>query len=765
MNDENQAPHTSILDWAKSIVGILETEGGLHRAFYEAVNSPHLAPIRSDLLEAYADRDWNRLRRVLDTSVSRLESEITNLPPQVRKEQEQTFTVLPHERTVRFTEAEKRVHQGGAGARRKFIQSVVGRYAERFKSNKYTNPAAIEKGKTTIISALDALPETIYEGSTAQIIAEINRQVIDRCVSLGLSEDEITTLLESTRPLVEARRRTERELLESLVSSQSPDSVARSLAEDMEAGADMTRASVRQRSIRKATRFGVFDEAAKRPAPATTQTPQTKQPSGFSLTKLAKSAGKPTGLQYFLGDLFDFVGSKSALSRLVDRSAGRVMGKLVQDSNYTQFIQQSMQQMRLQEDKKPMSAASRWITNAATDVFGAVFRGPMDEAMTDYLSHHMKAGLAPHIGEFQGLLPKLIAPPSLFSGAAATSTTGAVAAGSGTIGAGAMGAGATATGAIAAGGATAGGAAAGAAAGSVVPVAGTVVGAAIGTTIGKAFGAIKSAFSFLSQEEAKKPSGFMGMPTWAWVALGIALVIVVGPFSSLTGGSSSTDLTRRLALVDPAVQGGGTSPGGPIINCGLTPDNPMCTFTPCDPSTQDCAWPTSGYITQGPFSVCGGTHRSANAIDLAGNDGAPVYATTKGTVVFTYAGCEDNKGVGGNLCGATGYKGYGNVVVIDRDAGGTLVFGHLSQQSVLLLQETLKRNGSNAVEATTQIGRVDHNGNSTGAHLHFEYRSSENINNILPIGPGKTIETPIPGCITGYSGCPACPSARVGGTQ
>lgn len=731
MSDDNQHPHTPLLDWTHGVLGAIETEEGLRRVFYEAVRSPHLASVRNRLLEAYADHNWVWLRELLQTSVLRLENEIQGLPPQVRKEQEQTFAVLPPEGTMRFIKAEERVHQGGAGARRKFIQNVVGRYAERFKSNKYTNLVAIEKGKTTILSVLDSLPETAYEGSTTQIIADINRQVIDRCVSLGLSEDEITALLESTRPLVEAHRRTEKELLESLVSAQSPDSVARSLAEDMEANADFTRSSIRERSIRKAMRYDTLDESIKQSAPATTQTPQTKLPSGFSLTKLAKSAGKPTGLQYLLGDFFDHLaGSNAGLTALVDRSAKRVMERVVQDPNYTQFIQQSTQQMRLQEDKKPLSAASHWITNAATDVFDSVFRGPMDELMTDYLSHHMKAGLVPSIGRFQEFLPKLISPSAVSVGAASSATGTA---GAATIGAGASAVGAATTGTIAAGGATAGGAAAGAAAGSVVPVAGTIVGAAIGTTIGKAFGAIRNAFSFLGGEETKKPIGFMGLPTWAWVAIGIVLLIFIGPTSLLTGGSSSVDLTRRLALIDPNVQGGGLGDNIPIVDCGLTPNDPVCTFTPCDPTKQECRWPVaSGTITQGARVSCESdashstSRRISNSLDFGASGGTTVTSVRAGTVQEVFMGCvTDVKGCyGGNT-----YKGYGNYVVVLGDGGELLIYGHLMQDT------RISSLSGKHISVGEPIGKVDNTGYSTGPHLHLGVLN--NAVSVLSLFPEK----------------------------
>jgi len=125
----------------------------------------------------------------------------------------------------------------------------------------------------------------------------------------------------------------------------------------------------------------------------------------------------------------------------------------------------------------------------------------------------------------------------------------------------------------------------------------------------------------------------------------------------------------------------------------------------------------------------------------------------------------DNTGAWGNRCGPPGYEGYGNIVILQRDVGGELFFGHLSQQSVLLLQAKLRQQGNNRVEATTQIGRVDHNGNSSGPHLHFEYRGAENINNILPVGPGHALSSPIPGCSNGTTGCQNCPSVYIGGNQ
>jgi len=172
----------------------------------------------------------------------------------------------------------------------------------------------------------------------------------------------------------------------------------------------------------------------------------------------------------------------------------------------------------------------------------------------------------------------------------------------------------------------------------------------------------------------------------------------------------------------------------------------------CDSSQQDCRWPTSGRITQGPYTACGGTHRNANAIDIAGASGADVYATITGTVTKVSRGCGDNTGSAGNMCG--GYLG--NYVVIKGTCGGgsstfscTLTFGHLKR-------DTIPVSEGQSVQPTTVIGEMDHTGNSTGTHLHFSMKdTSHSINEILPFA--------IDHCVNGTGGCTPCSYPPVGG--
>ena len=59
------------------------------------------------------------------------------------------------------------------------------------------------------------------------------------------------------------------------------------------------------------------------------------------------------------------------------------------------------------------------------------------------------------------------------------------------------------------------------------------------------------------------------------------------------------------------------------------------------------------------------------------------------------------------------YGGYGNCVILDRDEGVSVLFGHLSQIDVLVGQ---------LVVIGDSLGGVGSTGVSTGVHLHYEYR-------------------------------------------
>jgi murein DD-endopeptidase MepM/ murein hydrolase activator NlpD len=107
--------------------------------------------------------------------------------------------------------------------------------------------------------------------------------------------------------------------------------------------------------------------------------------------------------------------------------------------------------------------------------------------------------------------------------------------------------------------------------------------------------------------------------------------------------------------------------------------------------TSTFVWPTASHTISG-YSYNPGVHP---AIDLAGAEGAPVYATDSGVVVYS---------------GWSNY-GYGNLVVIDHGNGWQSAYAHLSAAGVVCGQSVFQ-GGS--------IGAVGNTGNSYGAHLHFE---------------------------------------------
>ncbi len=225
------------------------------------------------------------------------------------------------------------------------------------------------------------------------------------------------------------------------------------------------------------------------------------------------------------------------------------------------------------------------------------------------------------------------------------------------------------------------------------------------------------------------------------VVVGVITLLFVIPILPFSLGGSS--VFQQTVQDNAFIQGLGGFGAGPIVDCVAEPNNPLCSMSACDTTKQDCRWPTSGTITQGPHTSCGGSHARANAIDIGAANGTDVYATIDGTITGVFSGCADNTGYWGNTCGG----GYGNYIII-QGSSYSLMFGHLSRLSITVHK-------GDYVSPTTVIGEVDHTGNSSGPHLHFEYRGPGSINSILP--------TAIPSCSNGTSGCPSCPSLTVGG--
>jgi hypothetical protein len=160
--------------------------------------------------------------------------------------------------------------------------------------------------------------------------------------------------------------------------------------------------------------------------------------------------------------------------------------------------------------------------------------------------------------------------------------------------------------------------------------------------------------------------------------------------------------------------------------CNPTTDPNCIAF--CTPGI-DCIWPVAcGCTTQG----AGGSwsHGGVNAVDI-GSCGpqTQVVATHNGTVTFVVRGIPIGSG-----------SGYGNYVEISVEGavGQRTIYAHLG--SVFVTKDQSVTKGQ-------PIGTVDHTGNSTGPHLHYEYLGGPDINTILP--------QPIPhGCTEGN--CNVC---------
>ncbi|RME85048.1 MAG: M23 family peptidase, partial [Zetaproteobacteria bacterium] len=109
-------------------------------------------------------------------------------------------------------------------------------------------------------------------------------------------------------------------------------------------------------------------------------------------------------------------------------------------------------------------------------------------------------------------------------------------------------------------------------------------------------------------------------------------------------------------------------------------------------------WPTrGGWISSGfgkridPFT---GVEANHYGVDIANRVGAPVFAASRGVVVY-----------------AGPMKDFGQFVEIDHGFGYRTRYGHLSNIVVKPGQ---------IVEAGQLIGRIGSSGRSTGPHLHFE---------------------------------------------
>ena len=170
--------------------------------------------------------------------------------------------------------------------------------------------------------------------------------------------------------------------------------------------------------------------------------------------------------------------------------------------------------------------------------------------------------------------------------------------------------------------------------------------------------------------------------------------------------------------------------------------DPTCAVAYCDPTQQNCAWPTAcGCVTQGPFSGSGQTHRTLNAIDVgiaSCGSHTDVHATHDGVVTEVVSSYNENQfdNTYGNYVRLRGTDSRGNTY--------DTIYAHLWVVAEYDNAGRLLQPGDRLSQGDP-IGKTDNNGYSFGEHLHYEYRGGGNISTILP--------EPVPSC--GYGACPS----------
>jgi murein DD-endopeptidase MepM/ murein hydrolase activator NlpD len=161
---------------------------------------------------------------------------------------------------------------------------------------------------------------------------------------------------------------------------------------------------------------------------------------------------------------------------------------------------------------------------------------------------------------------------------------------------------------------------------------------------------------------------------------------------------------RAVTVAQSLARGGGTT-GATVAGVATGTGGLSCTSTsPGAISTDGWTKPAVGPVTShygmrvNPVS---GVYKLHSGADVGAPCDAPIYAAAAGVVV---------------KAGPAG--GYGNLVTVDHGGGLTSRYAHMYNNGVLTQVGA-------AVAAGKQIGRVGSNGNSTGCHLHFEVRLTE----------------------------------------
>ena len=138
-------------------------------------------------------------------------------------------------------------------------------------------------------------------------------------------------------------------------------------------------------------------------------------------------------------------------------------------------------------------------------------------------------------------------------------------------------------------------------------------------------------------------------------------------------------------------------------------------------------WPTTGRISQGPFSSF--SHKNYDAVDIADNNGNGIYAPFDGSYCYKWNSgksaptCQNLNGRTVCTNGGVGYGCY--AYATDSVNGGTYVFGHMNRSVCEKMLGSAGGSHCQKFEKGQRIGTVDHTGLSSGAHLHFGFREKK----------------------------------------
>lgn len=185
------------------------------------------------------------------------------------------------------------------------------------------------------------------------------------------------------------------------------------------------------------------------------------------------------------------------------------------------------------------------------------------------------------------------------------------------------------------------------------------------------------------------------------LVIGLAAVAIALGHVSCTTFRGPSDLTIGNEGADDDEESAPT--GGPTVTWSGArqyerPDQPFQFDWPLDDARLSRGFATGG-------------RRSHWGLDLANKKNTPILASERGVVIYT----------------GRGFKGFGNLIVIEHNEEWATLYGHLNKFTV---------KEGDIVKQGQKIGLMGRTGRATGVHLHFEIRHNRQPVNPLGYLPG-----------------------------